>query len=408
MYISLKLSYFFYLFSGICPRILSLEIIGELLDNLQFNKSMDIMRKERINLNILCDHNLNIFFENFESFLEDIAKMSWLNLFLTDLKNEDFTLTMYSGSYSQRTPQYPPNFSISNKVQIICEQLCAHMKAKDSRKYILPIITTYVKTDRLEDALEIIWNQRKMESTIDAKKVSAEALNYLLYLVDVNQLFNVALGMYDFELVLFVATKSQKDPREFLPFLNELDSYEENYRKFKIDEHLKKYEKAVKHIAKCGETNLAEALAFIEKHRVYRAALEEYKNLDNCHKKVCLLFAEYLRGIGKLDEASIMYERAGDLSQAIQTAKSSLDWRRCLSLCNKDEIKNMSYSLAQALEGAGKYEEAYRVNKFYCNDTEKAIRTLLNGKLFLEAVFECKNGNSEILGEFLKKIFFFL
>ena len=43
-----------------------------------------------------------------------------------------------------------------------------------------------------------------------AKALCEEALNYLLYLVDVNELFDVALGLYDFELVLMVAEKSQK------------------------------------------------------------------------------------------------------------------------------------------------------------------------------------------------------
>ena len=37
-----------------------------------------------------------------------------------------------------------------------------------------------------------------------------DALNFLLLLVDVNVLFDVALGLYDFDLVLFVAEKSQK------------------------------------------------------------------------------------------------------------------------------------------------------------------------------------------------------
>ena len=37
-----------------------------------------------------------------------------------------------------------------------------------------------------------------------------KALNYILYLVDTNQLFNIALGLYDFEVVLMVAEKSQK------------------------------------------------------------------------------------------------------------------------------------------------------------------------------------------------------
>ena len=38
-------------------------------------------------------------------------------------------------------------------------------------------------------------------------------LRYILYSVDVNLLFNIALGTYDFDLVLMVAEKSQKDPK---------------------------------------------------------------------------------------------------------------------------------------------------------------------------------------------------
>lgn len=37
-----------------------------------------------------------------------------------------------------------------------------------------------------------------------------EALKYALFLVDVDQLYDVALGMYDFQLVLMVAEKTQK------------------------------------------------------------------------------------------------------------------------------------------------------------------------------------------------------
>ena len=40
--------------------------------------------------------------------------------------------------------------------------------------------------------------------------MAEEALKYLLFLVDVNELYDVALGTYDFDLVLMVAEKSQK------------------------------------------------------------------------------------------------------------------------------------------------------------------------------------------------------
>ena len=47
-------------------------------------------------------------------------------------------------------------------------------------------------------------------STETESVTSEEALKYVLFLVDVNQMYDVALGMYDFELVLMVAEKSQK------------------------------------------------------------------------------------------------------------------------------------------------------------------------------------------------------
>ena len=43
-----------------------------------------------------------------------------------------------------------------------------------------------------------------------SKAVAEEALKYLLFLVDVNEMYDIALGTYDFDLVLMVAEKSQK------------------------------------------------------------------------------------------------------------------------------------------------------------------------------------------------------
>lgn len=37
-----------------------------------------------------------------------------------------------------------------------------------------------------------------------------EAIKYIIFLSDVNKLYDVALGLYDFQLVLLVAQHSQK------------------------------------------------------------------------------------------------------------------------------------------------------------------------------------------------------
>lgn len=44
-----------------------------------------------------------------------------------------------------------------------------------------------------------------------------------------------------------------QDPKEYLPFLNMLKSLEQNYQRYTIDKHLKRYRKALQHLSKCGQ-----------------------------------------------------------------------------------------------------------------------------------------------------------
>ena len=145
-----------------------------------------------------------------------------------------------------------------------------------SFRFLLCILTAFVRKTKpeLETALNLVKNLKSTVVTSCTKNnvfivwtakmlllfvagsshvQAEEALKYLLFLVDVNDLYNVALGTYDFQLVMMVAEKSQKDPKEYLPFLNDLNKMEENYRKFKIDQTLKRYSRALQSIALCGK-----------------------------------------------------------------------------------------------------------------------------------------------------------
>jgi elongator complex protein 1 len=51
---------------------------------------------------------------------------------------------------------------------------------------------------------------------------SKEALEYVSWLVNPNRLFDVALTTFDFDLVCLVASQTQKDPKEYIPYLQEL------------------------------------------------------------------------------------------------------------------------------------------------------------------------------------------
>lgn len=339
---------------AIQPRVLSLCIIGKLLDAHSYHKAFDLLRKQRINLNLLADHDPTAFLSNIREFIADIGSSQWLNLFLSDLQDDDVTVTMYSSNYqhlSNRNGVHESLFRENGKINVICEQCCKVFAENSSLDHLLPMITANVKRKNLEAALQLIWTVRltelnQMAATKPSAVTSQEALKYLLYLVNVNELYDVALGMYDFELVLFVAQKSQKDPKEYLPFLNELKQLEENYRKYRIDNHLKRYEKALCHIVKCGVEKLEECLELIEKHNLYTQAIRLFKPCDECYNDVVLLYADHLRSKGIFYESSLMYERGGDYKQACLSAKHTLDWKKCHRLANKcsyssDEIEKL-------------------------------------------------------------------
>ena len=48
------------------------------------------------------------------------------------------------------------------------------------------------------------------DSSVLTPSAVTDAIKFVLYSVDVNQLYDVALGMYDLDLVMMVAEKSQK------------------------------------------------------------------------------------------------------------------------------------------------------------------------------------------------------
>ena len=58
-------------------------------------------------------------------------------------------------------------------------------------------------------------------------------------------MYEVALSTYDIELVKLVAQYTQKDPKEYLPYLETLQKMEEIERKVKVKLDLKNYDQAI-------------------------------------------------------------------------------------------------------------------------------------------------------------------
>ena len=54
--------------------------------SLQFGEAFNLMRKHRINMNLIHDHSPTVFTENVDKFIRQVANVNHINLFLSDLQ----------------------------------------------------------------------------------------------------------------------------------------------------------------------------------------------------------------------------------------------------------------------------------------------------------------------------------
>lgn len=145
-------------------------------------------------------------------------------------------------------------------------------------------------------------------------------VEHICFLADVNKLYDNALGLYDLDLTLLVAQQSQKvsahprfflqaltllskDPREYLPFLQSLHEMPQLRRQFSINNHLGRYEEALKNLHQINV--LEEVKGYMLKHSLYKEALELYRYRPDELSDIMQLYADYLRDNSKPKEAGI-------------------------------------------------------------------------------------------------------
>uniref|UniRef100_A0A8B9H6U6 Elongator complex protein 1 n=1 Tax=Astyanax mexicanus TaxID=7994 RepID=A0A8B9H6U6_ASTMX len=358
-------------------RALVLAQLRKWLDDLKFRDAFECMRKLRINLNLIYDHNPKVFLENVETFLNQIDSINNVNLFLTELKEDDTTKTMYPNPASAACQSASASGADGKKkVDTICDALRSAMETLDPLKFCLCILTSHVRktTPELEIALQKVHELRGEESEKNA--VSAEeALKYLLFLVNVNELYEHSLGTYDFDLVLMVAEKSQKDPKEYLPFLNMLKTLEPNYQRYTIDKHLKRYKKALHHLSKCGEEHFTEVLNLVKDQRLYTEALQLYPAESQQYKMLSVAYAEHLVEQQQAEQAGLLLWRCGEMPRALQAFVSCTSWRHALAVAvhiplPPEQLAQLARDLdceeaiSALIEGAA-WEEALRLIYLY-------------------------------------------
>ncbi|XP_033714263.1 elongator complex protein 1 isoform X3 [Tursiops truncatus] len=372
-------------------RALVLAQIRKWLDKLMFKEAFECMRKLRINLNLIHDHNPKVFLENVETFIRQIDSVNHINLFFTELKEEDVTKTMYP-------PPVTSTVQLSSdpdgkKVDLICDAMRAAMENINPHKYCLSILTSHVKktTPELEIVLQKVHELQGSAAPVPDAVSAEEALKYLLLFVDVNELYDHSLGTYNFDLVLMVAEKSQKDPKEYLPFLNTLKKMETNYQRFTIDKYLKRYEKAIGHLSKCGPEYFPECLNLIKDKNLYNEALKLYPPNSQQYKDISIAYGEHLLQEHLCEPAGLVFARAGAHEKALSAFLACGSWQQALCVAaqlhlTKDQLAGLGRTLAGKLAEQRKHGDAATVLEQYAQDYEEAVLLLLEGAAWEEAL----------------------
>ncbi|KAI1136604.1 IkappaB kinase complex, IKAP component [Hypoxylon sp. FL0543] len=385
----------------IYPRAMVVAGIRQLIDAKEYGKAFSYCRTQRVDMNILYDHRPQQFLANVGLFLEQLKDVSYIDLFLSSLRDEDVTQTMYRDTKGVRNQEPPEIASVgapmgsvqgSSKVNTICDAVLAHLQSRKIKNHdtLQNIITANLCKipPAYEDGLLVVATLLQED-----EQLAEKAVEHICFLADVNTLYDEALGLYHLDLALLVAQQSQRDPREYLPFIQNLHQLSEPRRKFAIDDHLGRREKALAHLQSVQAHK--EAQDYTVKHALYAAALKLYRYDQPNLTTLTGLYATYLESKSRFREAGLTHESLHDYAAATRCyrAAGASCWRECLFTAQEqtpplssDALTDLATTLAEALYEAKDYASAAAIHIDYLDSLENTIPCLCKGYLFADAM----------------------
>ncbi|KAI0453178.1 IKI3 family-domain-containing protein [Xylaria acuta] len=386
----------------IFPRAMVIAGIRKLIEALDYERAFAFCRTQRVDMNILYDHKPDQFLASVGVFLEQVGDVANIDLFLSSLRDEDVTQTMYRDTKASKdltsteeSSQPSTAGEGSCKVNIVCDAVRSHLQARKTKDHgtLQNIITAYIcKTpSAFEDGLRVVATLMKGD-----EQLAEKAIEHICFLADVNTLYDEALGLYHLELALLVAQQGQRDPREYLPFMQNLHQLPKLRMKFAIDDHLNRHVKALAHLK---DLHLhKEAQDYTVKHSLYSEALALYR-YDVANLAIVRgLYAIHLESRSKYREAGLTYESLHDYPAATRCYRAAgvFCWRECLFTAHQqtpplssDALTELATTLAEAVYEAKDYAAAATIHLEHLGSLEAAIPCLCKGYFFADAMRLC-------------------
>ncbi|KAL3427673.1 elongator complex protein (IKI3 family protein) [Phlyctema vagabunda] len=386
------------------PRAMVVAGIRKLIDEKNYKRAFTHCRTQRVDMNLLYDHAPEQFLSNVALFIEQVKKITYIDLFLSSLREEDVTQLMYKETRIPTTGLengisgtngtngvVPADIGLvkTSKINKICDAFLEVLKTLTSTN-LQNIITANVCKfpPALEDGLQVVAQLMAAN-----EKLSEKAVEHICFLADVNKLYENALGLYNLDLALLVAQQSQKDPREYLPFMQNLQQMTELRRRFSIDDYLARHSKALTHLHSLD--SFGELQAYTQKHSLYQSAISLYRYNPEQLATITALYAEYLESKSSFKEAALAYESLNNYTSATSCYLSSGPslWRETLSCALSQtppvsgaKLTDLATTLFDALVESKDYFAAATIQLDYLSSVPIAAKTFCKGYFFADAL----------------------
>lgn len=213
--------------------------------------------------------------------------------------------------------------------------------------------------------------------TTDSKHKSADqALEYLCWVVNAEVLFDFAMKTYDFELVIMVAKHTQKDPKEYLPYLKKLQEMDPVFMRYQINFDLKDYDNALLELSKGEDKYFEKCLELITKYELYELALTLFHSNEPLFASVYEHYGNYLKGKKQYYEAGYAYLRSKKEENALKCFVDSGALNEVTSLIRKLKItdeKKLEELFIEFMDVCSAAKKPAEVEKLYAYLKERQV-----------------------------------
>lgn len=359
----------------VSPRLIILHEIKSMIHHEKYEASFLLARKHKINLNYLYDIDPAAFMKNINKFIIQVNKPDYINLFINSL-----TLTRceeYEILFGKNTSVNQNN----EKINQLCDNIKKILQEKNNdtlkqHDYTNTILISYIKKTPPQylEALKLV-QQIKIDNKQNIAKAD-KALAFLCWIVKAETLFDFALKTYDFELVIMCAKHTQKDPKEYLSYLNKLQEINDKdpiLMKYQINMDLKYHTDALIELSKGGLKHFDQVMDLVKKYELYDLGMNLFSNpiYELQYEEIYDAKAKSLYDKKDILNAGIAFMRSKDYTMALKCYLEIGKTNEVILLSTNEQLYQNLIELMDAGKLKHQKAELEKIFTFITSSTEQ-------------------------------------